>query len=888
MDVEHDDLPPLPQLSTNSSPKRLRRRPPITSASADSPTIVSSSAVVSTPGPDQILTTLIDSLTAISQSARDQLKNDFAYDPSQNEHDFSREERDEYFERPASSGSLYAESAFNPSIIPASELGDDSDNDAAEAPVIGFTRPSTTPSKKKRRPNKLNSSKSFNVMLSDRSVSLRTSFQSLRSQDVANASPDPPFLTKRSSSATSLARSIIGVRSRSPRKASPPAVSRSQSPAQTPTPEAQSPATSTVLESPSPAAEDARPREHAEPSASSPADDSQMSNTLSPLHRENLGEHLIPNRQSSLRTPGRKGHHRHSTGSRDLRDLNIDEDLIGSEDSTVRRIKELQEAREKRHSEWRKEERPERPQKRHSAPSPKALRRSNTYQSSKLSVTEVLVESEHETTPQLSAQIGAADLALMPALTVPAHDNGPLTPIETYENGKPKTTTPGFQIPPVVPVLSSPAPIKDRSKRASMMLPKHDQRAEDIKSIVEEVDAFLNAPRLTQKLRHPRTGRTIAFSEVGDPQGFAVFCCVGMGLTRYVTSFYDELAKSLKLRIITPDRPGVGESESVPDRLSNPLTWVDDVAVICNSLDITRFSLLAHSAGTIYALATALKMPQFVRGRIHLLAPWIPPSQMPQANSESHGAILPMSQRILSVLPAPMLKVANSRFLSATSASVESKSSKNKRNKHLDSLDNEYFQYDDMSVSGFSLNSDMEGPLTLKGISKDSYSLNLNNFAASPSPEPRTSGTISPRPSSPRLTTEARATLYNQQLTHRIWTLATLNANPALDLVTCIERKKTIGFRYADITRSVVIRHGAKDTRVPLENVRWLNSIMKRCELRVLEDEGHSLMASASVMSSVLSEIAKEWDEWQRIARYKEKKKEDATSPSLRSSRRYI
>ena len=52
-----------------------------------------------------------------------------------------------------------------------------------------------------------------------------------------------------------------------------------------------------------------------------------------------------------------------------------------------------------------------------------------------------------------------------------------------------------------------------------------------------------------------------------------------------------------------------------------------------------------------------------------------------------------------------------------------------------------------------------------------------------------------------------------------------------------------------------------------------MHSIMKRCELRVLEDEGHSLMASASVMSSVLSEIAREWDEWQRIAKDKEKRK---------------
>ncbi|MBE7180020.1 MAG: hypothetical protein INR71_02235 [Terriglobus roseus] len=92
-----------------------------------------------------------------------------------------------------------------------------------------------------------------------------------------------------------------------------------------------------------------------------------------------------------------------------------------------------------------------------------------------------------------------------------------------------------------------------------------------VDSIDDDVKAFIYAPRLTQKIRHPQSGRTIAFSEVGDPKGYAVFCCVGMGLTRYITAFYDELATTLKLRLITPDRPGVGESQSDPN--GTPLSW---------------------------------------------------------------------------------------------------------------------------------------------------------------------------------------------------------------------------------------------------------------------------------------------------------------------------
>ena len=92
-------------------------------------------------------------------------------------------------------------------------------------------------------------------------------------------------------------------------------------------------------------------------------------------------------------------------------------------------------------------------------------------------------------------------------------------------------------------------------------------------SIDEAVDDYLDNPRLSQTVRDPVTGRIIAFSEVGDPTGSVVFCCVGMGTTRFLTAFYDELAMTLKLRLITPDRPGIGDSEPYVDGLGTPLGW---------------------------------------------------------------------------------------------------------------------------------------------------------------------------------------------------------------------------------------------------------------------------------------------------------------------------
>lgn len=110
-----------------------------------------------------------------------------------------------------------------------------------------------------------------------------------------------------------------------------------------------------------------------------------------------------------------------------------------------------------------------------------------------------------------------------------------------------------------------------------------------------------------------------------------------------------------------------------------------------------------------------------------------------------------------------------------------------------------------------------------------------------------------------------RQRAFDERLTFAIWDRATANANPATDLIVCLETKQTIGFRYEDINRPVVIHHGSKDSRVPVANVRWLGKLMRKCEVRILEGEQHGLMASAQVMGNVLTEMASEWEDWTSI-----------------------
>ncbi|KAI4174739.1 MAG: hypothetical protein LQ343_002110 [Gyalolechia ehrenbergii] len=387
------------------------------------------------------------------------------------------------------------------------------------------------------------------------------------------------------------------------------------------------------------------------------------------------------------------------------------------------------------------------------------------------------------------------------------------------------------------------------------------ERPKSTDPIDDAVRVYVSAPRLSQKTTDPKTGRVISFSEVGDPDGSVVFCCVGMGLTRYVTAFYDDLAKTLKLRLITPDRPGVGESEVHTDGMDTPLGWPDDVLAICQKLKLTKFSLLAHSAGAIYALATALRMPQHIRGRIHLLAPWIPPSQMSGIGTQQESlpaSSLPLTQRFLQSLPTTFLKAANSNYLRTTSASIKTSLPMSPGRSKRKSTKGDETSATNAPSKTPSGDRRLKNPKT-RGAAVRQDSLPKASTTWDDSDSSRS--LIKPSTSLEK----ERQTTYDSRLTGAIWDASTTGANPAVDLLVCLERKQPIGFRYIDITRSVIIHHGSKDTRVPIENVKWLGKTMRRCEVRVLEGEGHGLMASAAVMGNVLMEMAKEWEDWIRV-----------------------
>ncbi|EAW07922.1 alpha/beta fold hydrolase [Aspergillus clavatus NRRL 1] len=583
---------------------------------------------------------------------------------------------------------------------------------------------------------------------------------------------------------------------------------------------------------------------------------------------------VIPARESSLRhsfssSPRKRGSTRHSryssTASREMKPDRNGGDDVGSEaEQVTRRIQELKDQQQRIKTELETDDSPEKSSK-GSLPQPaRPVRRSTDMDQHVHGNGSSAFE---ESAPAPAVMTGKSR-------TVTRNESAPISknpnlPLQGYAARQ------SFDKPGSTERLRSrrslepSTPTRDHKRAPSNPAsPNHASVNEERPSSADSIDfavlEYISSPKLTQKVPHPTTGRAIAFSEVGDPRGHVVLCCLGMGLTRYLMAFYDELARSLNLRLVTLDRPGVGESAPYAEEAGNPLSWPDDVAIVCNHLKVNKFSILAHSAGAIYALATALRIPQHIRGRIHLLAPWIPPSQLSSIGSQKEPVptnAVPYSQRILRALPASFLKVANSSFMSATSASITSSLPKAPRRTRRRATWKE-------SAPTTAAESNGSGRTQSKIHQQGDDLKALQNIK----PPTVSTGTHLKKAEATLGQTAAilnedreRQSDYDNRLTHKIWELATTNANPAVDLLVCLERHQSIGFRYVDITRNVVMHHGSRDTRVPVDNVRWLGKTMRRCEVRVLEGEGHGLMASATVMGNVLMEIAKEWEDWMTI-----------------------
>lgn len=283
---------------------------------------------------------------------------------------------------------------------------------------------------------------------------------------------------------------------------------------------------------------------------------------------------VIPARESSLRysfssSPKHRRSTRHSRySSTSSREMKVDSAIsgVGNEaEQVTKRIQELKDQQQKIKSELEIDDTPEKPSK--PAPAVASARESQNASASSESMEPRQIDRQRnggfdESAPAPAVMTGKSRSSLASKSTSnPPPSLDRFDQLSRYRG----------------PLEQSTSAFTHKRSSSGSATPVGVSSGEERPTSADSIDLavydYISSPKLTQKVSHPTSGRTIAFSEVGDPKGYVVLCCLGMGLTRYLMAFYDELARSLRLRLITLDRPGVGESGPYVDEAGTPLSW---------------------------------------------------------------------------------------------------------------------------------------------------------------------------------------------------------------------------------------------------------------------------------------------------------------------------
>jgi pimeloyl-ACP methyl ester carboxylesterase len=124
--------------------------------------------------------------------------------------------------------------------------------------------------------------------------------------------------------------------------------------------------------------------------------------------------------------------------------------------------------------------------------------------------------------------------------------------------------------------------------------------------------------KITNVLTLP-DNRRLAYAEFGKPDGHPVFHFHGSPSSRLEPLLLgDDVFSQLGLRIIAPDRPGMGQSDFQPDRGFSD--WSDDVVFLADALGLDKFSILGISGGCGYVAACAAKVPERLHSAVIVLA----------------------------------------------------------------------------------------------------------------------------------------------------------------------------------------------------------------------------------------------------------------------------
>jgi pimeloyl-ACP methyl ester carboxylesterase len=116
-------------------------------------------------------------------------------------------------------------------------------------------------------------------------------------------------------------------------------------------------------------------------------------------------------------------------------------------------------------------------------------------------------------------------------------------------------------------------------------------------------------------------GRRFAYAEFGDPAGVPVLYFHGAPSSRLEPLLIgDERIRASGLRLIAPDRPGMGGSDYQPGRRF--ADWPADVQALADALGLARFAVVGNSGGAAYAAICAARLASRVTAAVIVSGGW--------------------------------------------------------------------------------------------------------------------------------------------------------------------------------------------------------------------------------------------------------------------------
>jgi pimeloyl-ACP methyl ester carboxylesterase len=154
-----------------------------------------------------------------------------------------------------------------------------------------------------------------------------------------------------------------------------------------------------------------------------------------------------------------------------------------------------------------------------------------------------------------------------------------------------------------------------------------------------------------------RDGRILGYAEYGDPSGSPAFIFHGFPGSRLEAALAHEAAIRAHVRVICPDRPGMGLSTFQPGRTM--LDWPSDVMGLADALGVDRFAVGGISGGGPYAAACAFRIADRLTGAAIISG--IGPPDVPGAAAGMHTldrGLLMLARRAPWLVRLPMLWMA--------------------------------------------------------------------------------------------------------------------------------------------------------------------------------------------------------------------------------------